>query len=228
VPKSQPLVEVRDVELSFDGGRVRALNGASLAVHEGEFLALTGPSGCGKSSLLNVIGTLEAPHRGELRFRGRPYAELGDPAAFRRRRLGFVFQSFHLLPTLTALENVLVATLGNENGKRESAERAGALLAGLGLGARFGHLPAELSGGERQRVALARALVNDPELLLADEPTGSLDSETALEVLDLIERARRERGCTVLMVTHDTGVSARADRVVRLRDGRVDAVKEAA
>ena len=223
------LVEVRDLVLTYDDGQVRALDGLSLSLREGEFLALTGPSGCGKSSLLNVIGLLEAPERGEVFFRGESYAAIRDPAAFRRRHLGFVFQAFHLLPTLGALENVLVATLGGAGKVDASAAvaRARSLLERLGLGSRLDHRPTQLSGGERQRVALARALINEPDLLLADEPTGSLDSASAGEVLDLIETLRRERGIGVLMVTHDASVSARADRIVRLRDGRVQPAAEA-
>jgi len=216
------LVQAVDVGLEFDDGNVRALNGLSLNIEEGDFVALTGPSGCGKSSLLSIIGSLEMPTRGELLYRSMPYGTLGDLAAFRRGHIGFIFQAFHLIPTLTAVENIVVATFGAAASAGDCLHHAHELLDGLGLNQRRSHLPAQLSGGERQRVAIARALINDPELILADEPTGSLDSKAADEVLDLISNIREKRGITVIMVTHDSSAAAQADRIVRLRDGRVD------
>jgi len=221
------LLRATNLALHFDGGRTRALDGVDLAVAEGEFVAIVGPSGCGKSSLLNLLGALDTPTAGERYFRAQPYAAMADLAEFRRRHVGFVFQSFHLIPTLNVLDNVLVPSVDTPGAAAAHRARAHTLLERLGLAARAGHFPATLSGGERQRVAIARALINDPDLILADEPTGSLDSANAAQVLDLIAAARRERGLAVVMVTHDTHVSARADRLVRLRDGKLDAAAEA-
>lgn len=221
-----PLLRATNLALHFDGGRTRALDGVDLAVAEGEFVAIVGPSGCGKSSLLNLLGALDTPSAGERFFRARSYAAMADLAEFRRRHVGFVFQSFHLIPTLNVLDNVLVPSVDAPGAAAAHRARAHALLERLGLTARAGHFPTTLSGGERQRAAIARALINDPDLILADEPTGSLDSANAAQVLDLIAAARRERGLAVVMVTHDASVSARADRLVRLRDGRLDTAAE--
>ncbi|MBI4996966.1 MAG: ABC transporter ATP-binding protein, partial [Rhodocyclales bacterium] len=174
-------------------------------------------------SLLNLIGALDAPTAGERYFRGQPYSVMLDLADFRRRHVGFVFQSFHLIPTLGVLDNVLVPTIGTPGRSAVHRARALELLERLGLADRLQHFPATLSGGERPRAAIARALINKPDLLLADEPTGSLDSANAAQVLDLISDIRRERGLTVVMVTHDAGVSAHADRLVPMRDGKVAA-----
>jgi ABC-type lipoprotein export system ATPase subunit len=219
-----PIVRAERLALHFDQGRTRALDGIDVAVGEGEFVAIVGPSGCGKSSLLNLIGALDRPTAGEVYFRSQPYSSMRDLSVFRRSHVGFVFQSFHLIPTLSAIENVVVPTIGGPGGGAGHRQRASGLMQRLGLGHRRDHFPAALSGGERQRVAIARALINDPEIILADEPTGSLDSASAAQVLDVIGEMRRERNLTVIMVTHDAGVSARADRVVRVRDGRLDAL----
>ncbi len=216
-----PLIDADGLGKFFDGGEIRALDGASLSVAAGEFVALMGPSGSGKTTLLQIVGALEQPDAGQVRYRGTDYTELPDLAAFRAQRLGFVFQSFHLLPTLTALENVQVPMFEMPWSRGERAERAAGLLAGVGLQQRLAKRPAQLSGGERQRVAIARALANDPELILADEPTGSLDTRSAAQVLDLLRALHAARNLTVLMVTHDAGVASRADRVVAMRDGRV-------
>jgi putative ABC transport system ATP-binding protein len=216
-------VRAEGLGLAYDDGRTRALDGVDLEIRRGEFVAITGPSGCGKSSLLNLIGLLDAPTSGRLFLDDEPYEAVRDAALFRRRHFGFVFQAFHLIPTLTALENVLVPTIGVKERRQDGIERAWQLLADMGLDARANHLPSQLSGGERQRVAVARALVNGPGILVADEPTGSLDSAAARQVLERIAAARARAGLTVVMVTHDASVSARADRIVRLRDGRLDA-----
>lgn len=214
-----PILSTHKLSLLFDEGQTRALDGVDIEVGEGEFVAITGPSGCGKSSLLNLIGTLDTPTSGDIHFRAQPYSALRDLSLFRRENIGFVFQSFHLLPTLSALDNVLVPTIGRTG---DHEERARELLARLGLSNRLDHFPGKLSGGERQRVAIARALINDPDIILADEPTGSLDSANAAQVLDVLDGIRREKELTVIMVTHDAGVSARADRIIRMRDGKVD------
>jgi putative ABC transport system ATP-binding protein len=205
---------------------VHALRGVDLEVAPGELVAITGPSGSGKSTLLHVAGALDLPTGGALTILGEDLRAMSDDrlAAFRRRRLGFVFQFFNLLPTLSASENAALPLLLEGVGRREALAKGAALLERVGLGDRLDHRPDELSGGQQQRVALARALVAEPALLLADEPTGNLDSEAGARVLDLLEAARRERGLTIVLVTHDPGVAARADRVVRLKDGKVDEI----
>jgi putative ABC transport system ATP-binding protein len=214
------LLRAEGLVKTYPDGDVKAVRGVSLAIAEREFVAITGPSGCGKSTLLHILGGLDRPDEGEVFFRGDPLGSL-DLDAFRARRLGFVFQSFHLVPTLTALENVQVPMFEADWPRSERADRAGRLLEEVGLSHRAGHLPRKLSVGERQRVAIARALANEPTLLLADEPTGNLDSKAQAEVLDLLGRLRRERGLTLVVVTHGAEVAAAADREIKLRDGRV-------
>ena len=213
-------VVVDRVSKAFDGGRIRALNDASLELDGGEFASLTGPSGSGKSTLLNLIGALDRPDAGSIVVDGVPL-DGGDGAEYRAATVGFVFQFHNLIPTLTALENVQVPMLGRGLSRGERVLRARDLVGEVGLGNRADAFPGTLSGGERQRVALARALANEPRLLLADEPTGALDSETGTQVLRLLERIRDERGMTVLLVTNDDAVAARAIRTLRLLDGRV-------
>jgi putative ABC transport system ATP-binding protein len=222
------LIRAEGVALQFDGGAVCALDGLDFHVRRTEFVAVVGPSGCGKSSLLNLVGMLEVPTAGRLFMDQEAYTDVADPALFRRRHFGFVFQSFHLIPTLTALENVLVPTIGVRERRRDALERAWQLLADMGVDKRAGHFPSQLSGGERQRVAIARALINEPDVIVADEPTGSLDSAAALQVLDRLDTVRARKGVTILMVTHDAEVSARSDRIVHLRDGRLDPAWESA
>ncbi|MBI2890095.1 MAG: ABC transporter ATP-binding protein [Nitrospirae bacterium] len=221
VESSGALVELRSVDKVYEEGRVHALRAVSLTIRQGEFLAVTGPSGSGKSTLLSLIGALEFPDGGTIHFKGAPLARNGDLAAFRARAIGFVFQAFFLIPTLTALENVQVPMLTVERSQRRRRERALELLEAFGLAPRMGHLPNQLSGGEKQRVAIARALANSPELILADEPTGNLDSDSARTVMEAIVQANCRHGATVMIVTHDAGVASRARRTVRLRDGRV-------
>jgi putative ABC transport system ATP-binding protein len=222
-------VVVDRVSKSFEGGRIRALTDASLRLEPGELVSLTGPSGSGKSTLLNLIGALDRPDSGSIAVDGKTL-DGEDASEYRAATVGFVFQFHNLIPTLTALENVQVPMLGRGLNRTQRGERAGSLLREVGLEQRAGAFPATLSGGERQRVALARALANEPRLLLADEPTGALDSATSEQVLELIERLRAERGMTVLLVTNDEGVAARAGRVLRLLDGRVtrDAAQQSA
>jgi ABC-type lipoprotein export system ATPase subunit len=219
---SDALIEVRQVEKNFDEGRIVALRGMDLSVEPGEFVAIVGPSGCGKSTLLHLIAALDAPDAGTIRVGDHNLESGRDLSHYRARHIGMVFQLHNLLPSLTALENVEVPMFELGAGRRERRERARRLLELVGLSEREENRPPELSGGERQRVAIARALANDPPILLADEPTGSLDSEAGASVLDLLEGLRRDRGLTVLLVTHDDEVAARADRVVRMLDGTVD------
>jgi putative ABC transport system ATP-binding protein len=213
-------VDVQHVSKAFEGGRISALEDVSLRLDPGEFVSLTGPSGSGKSTLLNLIGALDRPDSGRIIVDGEAL-DGRDAAEYRATTVGFVFQFHNLIPTLTALENVQVPMLGRGLRRAERAERARELLQEVGLARRERAFPATLSGGERQRVALARALANEPRLLLADEPTGSLDSDTGTQVLQLIERLREERGATVLLVTNDDGVAATAGRRLRLLDGHV-------
>jgi putative ABC transport system ATP-binding protein len=220
-------VAVEDVRKSYEGGRVRALDGLSLEVPARGFVAVTGPSGCGKSTLLNLVGALDRPDSGEIRVGGRRLDELDDEDEYRAATVGFVFQLHDLVPVLSALENVQVPMLGRRP-RRERELRARRLLEEVGLGPRAHARPSKLSGGERQRVALARALANEPPLLLADEPTGALDSRSAAGVLALLRAARDERGTTVLLVTNDEAAAATADRVVPLRDGRLDVTRDEA
>jgi putative ABC transport system ATP-binding protein len=210
------------VHKAYPDGRVRALSGVSLGVRESEFVAITGPSGCGKSTLLNLLGTLDRADAGEVYFRGEPLSQCRNLNQFRARQIGFVFQSFFLLPTLTALENIQVPMFeGRRMSSHERAKKAAELLELVGLSGRAHHRSSQLSVGERQRVALARALVNDPVLLLADEPTGNLDSENASRILDLLAMLRKERKLALLIVTHSAEVAERADRIIRMKDGRV-------
>ena len=216
-------IVVDHVRKSFEGGRVRALEDVSFRVEPGEFVALTGPSGCGKSTLLNLIGALDRPDSGAIVVDGRPLESLDDPAEYRAATVGFVFQFHDLIPTLTASENVQLPLLGRGRGRREREARARELLREVGLETRAHARPTVLSGGERQRVALARALANEPRLLLADEPTGSLDAETGAHVLELVQGLRERHGMTVVLVTNDEDVARLADRNLRLRDGLIAA-----
>jgi ABC-type lipoprotein export system ATPase subunit len=218
---SEPAVRVRDVHKTFDDGRIVALAGMELEVADGEFVAIVGPSGCGKSTLLHLIAALDRPDSGSIRVAGHELTAGHDLSHYRSRHIGMVFQLHNLLPSLTAEENVQMPMLELGLPRRERRARARALLEAVGLTGRGRNRPPELSGGERQRVALARALANEPPILLADEPTGSLDSEAGRRVLDLLEELRRQRALTVLLVTHDLDVAARADRVVRMLDGRL-------
>jgi putative ABC transport system ATP-binding protein len=220
IEANPPLLEARSLKKSYPDGEVLALRGVSLTIQSRESVAITGPSGCGKTTLLHLLGGLDRPTSGEVYFEGMPLARV-DLDAFRARRLGFVFQSFHLLPTLSALENVQVPMFEGPWNRAERLERASSLLNEVGLAHRQSHRPNRLSVGERQRVAIARALANSPTLILADEPTGNLDSRNQAEILELLSRLRAERSLTFVIVTHSQEVATSADREVRLRDGRI-------
>ena len=222
----EPIVETRDLERRYRRGatEVRAVDGVSLTILPGEFMAIMGRSGSGKTTLLDLLGCLLRPSAGELCIEGRSVigASDGDLATIRRTRIGFVFQEFNLIPTLNALENVMLPL--RYGPRRTDARQAAARLLGVvGLEHRERHRPSELSGGEQQRVAIARAMVNDPALVLADEPTGELDSTTSAALIATLRGLNAERGTTVVIVTHDPGVAGETDRVVRLSDGRVTA-----
>jgi ABC-type lipoprotein export system ATPase subunit len=224
-----PLLQLLEVDMEYaastDAARVRVLQGVNLEVQAGEALAIVGPSGCGKSTLLNLMGTLDRPTRGKVLLDGENLAELDAVrlAEVRSRCLGFVFQSHHLLPQCTVLENVLVPTLAARGGSsREGAqERAQRLLEKVGLGQRLGHRPGQLSGGERQRVAVVRALINQPRLLLADEPTGALDRVSAESLGELLVRLNAEEDVALVVVTHALDLANRMKRTLELRDGQL-------
>jgi putative ABC transport system ATP-binding protein len=223
---SSPAVEAVDVRRSYhlDGVSVDALRGVSLRIDPGEYVAVVGPSGSGKSTLMHLLGCLDRPTSGVLRVGDRDVATLGDGelAGLRNRTIGFVFQSFQLLGRTTALDNVALPLVYRGVRRAERRERAEAALTAVGLGHRLGHRPGQLSGGEQQRVAIARALVGEPGLLLADEPTGNLDTGSGAEIMALLDGLVRDRGVAVVVVTHDPDVAALARRRVRMRDGLIE------
>jgi putative ABC transport system ATP-binding protein len=220
--RSKPfLLTAEHLSKVYPDGQVVALEDVSLAIAAGESVAVMGPSGCGKSTLLNLLGGLDRPDSGEVCFEGVPLSRQRSLARFRARKIGFVFQSFHLLPMLTALENVQVPMFGGPLSAPGRARKARELLESVGMLHRAGHRPTQLSVGQRQRVALARALANDPVVLLADEPTGNLDSRSAAEVLDLFSCLNRDHGLTLVIVTHSPEVAQRCGRVLWLSDGRL-------
>ncbi len=223
---AEALVQVDEVTKVYPQGHreVRALAGVTLGVPRGEFLSIMGPSGSGKSTLLHLMAGLDRPSTGAVRVDGVALSDMPDTdvTIFRRERVGLIFQFFNLLPTLTAAENVALPLLLDGKRMKDVRERVEALLAVVGLADRSTHRPDELSGGEMQRVAIARALVVDPKLLLADEPTGNLDSATSTEILELLRSVHREKAPTIVMVTHDPRAAEFGDRVIRLRDGKIE------
>ncbi len=219
------MISLRDLQKVFRQGdaEIRALAGITLDIAAGEFVSVVGPSGSGKSTLLHLVGGLDQPTAGDIAIEGTPISRMTDDeiTIFRRRKIGFVFQFFNLLPTLTAEENVALPLALDRRRARDIRPRVEAALEQVGLGHRRRHRPDELSGGEMQRVAIARALVIDPLLILADEPTGNLDTRTGEQILDLIAEANRTRGATVMLVTHEARAAAYGRRVVTLKDGTV-------
>jgi len=215
------IVETRDlVKVYGDGAEVRALDGANMSLHRAELVTVMGPSGSGKSTLLNMIGALDRPTSGQVVVKGEDLSSIRDLDAFRAQEVGFVFQLHNLIPTLTALENVEIPMHGQARG-RQRRKRTQELLDLVGLIDRAGHLPSQLSGGERQRVAVARALANQPAILLADEPTGSLDTTAGQEIMELLQKVNREREMTIIVVTHDRKVARMTQRILILADGRI-------
>ena len=218
------LIELRDVEKLYDMGQeqVRALDRVSLDIDKGDYVAVMGPSGSGKSTLMNIVGCLDSPTAGSYRLNEREIARMDDDdlAAIRNREIGFIFQTFNLLPRTDALQNVELPLVYSGLSRRDRRKRAEEALDTVGLGERKHHRPNELSGGQRQRVAIARALVNRPSLVLADEPTGNLDSKTGDEIMGVLDEIHRQ-GNTIVLVTHEEELAARAARVVRVRDGRI-------
>jgi putative ABC transport system ATP-binding protein len=225
-PANTPVIAVRDLVKTYDLGeqKVHALRGVTLEIRPGEFVALTGPSGSGKSTFMHLLGCLDRPSSGGYVLNGQDVSALSkrELSAVRNREIGFVFQGFNLLPRTSAVENVELPLLYTSGVRaKERRERAIEALRSVGLGERLGHHPNQLSGGQQQRVAIARALVNQPRLLLADEPTGNLDTRTSIEVMGIFQRLNIERGLTIVLVTHEPDIAEYGTRVVRFRDGRV-------
>lgn len=215
------LLRTERISKLYPDGAVHAVEDVSIGIRRGEYVAIMGPSGSGKSTLLNLLGALDLPTTGEIYFEGEALSTIKNLDRFRSQKLGFVFQSFHLLPILTAAENVQVPMFEGSLPTAARMKKAVELLDTVGMGHRANHLPLKLSVGERQRVAIARALANDPILLLADEPTGNLDSRNAAEIFDLFERLHREKGMTIVLITHDPDLADRAQRIIRMQDGRL-------
>lgn len=213
--------EAVGLKKQYDGGKVSALCGVDLQIRQGEFVAIIGASGSGKSTLLQMLGSLDKPSEGSLTYRGKSIPDLADPADYRSREIGFIFQAFHLLPTFTVVENVQIPMFEGDLSRAKRKERATQLLQSVGLDHRLTHYPMELSGGERQRVAIARSLANGPTVLLADEPTGNLDSKSATQIMELILKLHRELKMTLVLVTHDLHIARQASRIISMKDGRV-------
>jgi ABC-type lipoprotein export system ATPase subunit len=220
--QQRSVIEVRDLVKTYDEGRTRALDGASLRIFEGEFVAITGPSGCGKSTLLHAVAALERPDSGEIVVNGESITSMRDLSRYRARTIGLVFQLHNLLPNLTASENVQVPMYELPISASQRRKRAEELLSLVDMGDKLNKRPTQLSGGERQRVAIARALANDPAIILADEPTGNLDSKAGMRVLAALRDVQERRGVTLVLVTHDPSIAAAAGRTITMLDGRID------
>ena len=218
-----PILEVRDLFKSYDEGRIEALRGVNLSIHAGEFVAISGHSGSGKSTLLHLLGGLDTPSSGSVLFRGAPLGSAIDLDTYRSDHVGFIFQAFYLLPTLRAIENVQAPMLASKKIDRNRGQRAEALLREMGMDHRLDQHPNKLSAGERQRVAIARALANEPEVLLADEPTGNLDSTNSARIMEILTGIQEKHGMTLIVVTHEEEIARSAPRHIRIHDGKVSA-----
>ncbi len=219
---SSPLLEVRNLCKSYDEGRIEALRGVDLSIMAGEYVAISGPSGSGKSTLLQLLGGLDTATSGEVLFRNAALSTAVDLDTYRSQQVGFIFQAFYLLPTLSAIENVQVPMLAGGLIPHNRAERAKALLCEMGMEYRLNQYPNELSSGERQRVAIARALANAPSILLADEPTGNLDSVNSARIMEILTGIQKKRGMTLIVITHENEIACSAPRHIRIRDGRIE------
>jgi ABC-type lipoprotein export system ATPase subunit len=217
-----PNLEVRGLQKSYDEGQIVALRGVDLSIAAGDFVSISGPSGSGKSTLLQLIGGLDTPTSGEVLFNDAVLGSSIDLDTYRSHHVGFIFQAFHLLPTLRAIENVQVPMLAVKRDAHDRAQRAKTLLCKMGLEHRMRQYPNQLSAGERQRVAIARALANNPSILLADEPTGNLDSENSVRIMGILIGIQKEHGMTLIVVTHEKEIADSAPRHIRIRDGRVE------
>ncbi len=220
---TSPALEVRNLSMNYDDGRIEALRGVDLSIASGEYLAITGPSGSGKSTLLQLLGGLDTPTGGEVLFKNAKLGSVIDLDTYRSQYVGFIFQAFHLMPTLRSIENVQLPMLGANGRGFNRADRAHDLLKEMGLEDRSQHYPNQLSAGERQRVAIARALANEPEILLADEPTGNLDSVNSARIMEILTGIQKQRGMTLIIVTHESDIAHSAPRQIRIRDGKVEA-----
>jgi putative ABC transport system ATP-binding protein len=222
--KKEPVIQLKDVAKYYRLGNefVRAVDGIDITINKGDFVAIVGPSGSGKSTTMNLVGALDLASKGEIFLDGQNIEKLSESnlAQVRGKKIGFVFQTFNLVETLTALENVMLPMMFQGVSLREREERATKLLEDMGMGNRLNHLPNELSGGERQRVAISRALANDPEVILADEPTGNLDSKRGEEIIKMFEKLSKE-GKTIILVTHDLEMAKHANKIYRLKDGKI-------
>ena len=227
---SQPVISLKNVWKIYDMGetKVNALQGVSLDIKEGEFVAVIGPSGSGKSTMMHIVGCLDVPSKGTVSLRGKNIATLAESslAQTRGKSIGFIFQQFNLLPMLTAAENVALPMVFQGIDRQQQLAKAKQLLTRLGLGDRMHHRPTELSGGQRQRVAIARSLANDPKVILADEPTGNLDSKTGKEVMNILADLHEKEGKTIILVTHDIDLVKHAERTVHLKDGQIEKMEK--
>jgi putative ABC transport system ATP-binding protein len=227
---NKPVIELREVWKIYEMGavKVNALRGMTLKVNKDEFIAIMGPSGSGKSTAMNMVGALDIPSKGAIYLDGQDISKLheSDLAQIRGRKIGFIFQSFNLINSLTALENVMLAMMFQGTDETKRKERATQLLTMVGLGGRIHHKPTELSGGEQQRVAIARSLANDPEIVLADEPTGNLDSESGEHIMQVLTDLHKKEKRTIILVTHDKHVASHAEKIYLLKDGRIEGVRK--
>ena len=226
---NQPVLLIKQVTKFYELGEItiKALNGVDLTIHNNEYVALMGPSGSGKSTLMNIMGCLDTPTSGDYILNGKNVATLFDHelAKIRNKEIGFVFQTFNLLPRLTATANVALPLVYSGMGRNQRLDKADDMLEAVGLGDRLDHKPNELSGGQRQRVAIARALINNPSIILADEPTGNLDTKTSYEIMEILDDIHK-RGNTVILVTHEEDIAQHAQRIIRMRDGKIESDKK--